>query len=144
MVDIHLHWLWHMGPKAIVGVTKAISLCGEKDLPPEQIAVELEQATCERCKQITTEIKEATPPPPPAPNPIERMKGKRYVYNIPDGSLTIRLLVEHNPKKIGSAAAERFRVVMNHDGKTVQEFLSAGGNPETLKNAMRDNYVEVE
>lgn len=137
---IHLHWLWHMGPKAIVGVTKAISLCGEKDLTPDDIAVDLEQATCERCQQIATEVKQETPTAPI----VATEKKVRPVHNIPDGALTIRMLVEHNIKKVRSGAFDRFKMLMEYDGRKVQEFLAAGGNPETLKNAMRDGYAEVE
>jgi hypothetical protein len=138
---IHLHWLWHMGPKAVLGLTKGISLCSQKDLPPSQIAVDLEVATCERCKQIATQIKEETPPPPMA---IIGAQKPKAVVNIPDGEAIIRMKVKHNVRKPGSGAAERFRVLLDHDGKKVQEFISAGGNPETLKNAIKDGNAEVE
>jgi len=136
---IHLHWLWHMGEKAIHQVTKGISLCGAKELPPSDFVVALDDATCERCKQIATQIKEETPPPP-----IIGVQKPKAVVNIPDGDAIIRMKVKHNVRKPGSGAAERFRVLLDHDGKKVQEFISAGGNPETLKNAIKDGNAEVE
>jgi hypothetical protein len=140
---IHLHWLWHMGPKAVHQVTKGMSLCGEKDLPPGDFVVALEDATCERCKEIATTIKTEPPPPLAAEPPRRFQKGVKIAWT-PDGSAIIKMIVKHNVKKIGSAAAERFRILLDHDGKTVQEFLSAGGNVETLRNAIKDENAEIE
>jgi hypothetical protein len=137
---IHLHWLWHMGPRAIHQVTKGMSLCGARDLPPGDFVIILEDATCERCREIATNIKEETPPEPTAVITAQKPK----VVNIPDGDAVIKMKVKHNIRKPGSGAAERFRVLLDHDGKRVQEFILAGGNPETLKNAIKDGNAEVE
>src|SRR5580765_6389665 len=137
MADIiHLHWLWHLGPKAIHQVTKGMSLCGEKDLPPGDFVIALDDATCERCKEIATTIKTEAPPS----LSTEKPTGQRFQKGVkigwtPDGSARIKMIVKHNIKKVGSAAAERFRILLDHDGKTVQEFLSACGKFETLRNA---------
>jgi len=148
MTDIHLHWLWHMGPKAVHQVTKGISLCGEKDLPEGDFVVELENATCERCKEIATTIKTEVPPladKPPTTGSLGRrfQKGVKIGW-VPEPQSIIKMLVKHNPKKAGSAAAERFRILLDHDGKTAQEFIEAGGNVETFRNAIKDGFAENE
>jgi len=61
--------------------------------------------------------------------------------DVPSG--TIRVANGTNPKKAGSGAAKRWDLLFSHDGKTVAEFLAAGGNPETLANAMTKGNVEV-
>lgn len=61
--------------------------------------------------------------------------------DVPTG--TIRVANGTNPKKPGSGAAKRWDLLFSHDGKTVDEFVAAGGNPETLANAMAKGNVEV-
>jgi hypothetical protein len=34
-------------------------------------------------------------------------------------------------------------LLLKHDGKTIQQFLDAGGNPETLANAIKEKLVET-
>jgi hypothetical protein len=138
---IHLHWLWHMGPKTAEGVTKGASLCGKLKLPRDKFVSFKEDATCERCLQLAIRVKSEEPSPPPKQTPQQMIK---KVKNVPDGAGTIKMLVKTNIKKPGSGQATRFGVLLRHDGKTVKEFLAAGGNPETLKNAIKDGNAEIE
>lgn len=64
--------------------------------------------------------------------------------DVPSGKLS--LLNGTNPKKPGSAAAARWQLLFDHAGKgsTVEQFLTAGGNAETLANAMAKGNVKVE
>ena len=61
--------------------------------------------------------------------------------DVPTG--TIHVVNGTNPKKAGSGAAKRWDLLFSHDGKTVDQFITAGGNPETLANAMAKGNVEV-
>lgn len=48
-----------------------------------------------------------------------------------------------NPKHEGSSAYERWELVRTSSGKTVMEFLAAGGNPTSLRNAIAKGRVEL-
>jgi hypothetical protein len=50
-----------------------------------------------------------------------------------------------NPKKAGSGAYARWTLMFTHcdRGSTVGEFLAAGGNPETLRNAIIKGFAAV-
>jgi hypothetical protein len=48
-----------------------------------------------------------------------------------------------NPKKAGSGAHDRWKLLMDHDKKTVAQFLSAEGNPVTLKNAIAGGFASL-
>ena len=47
--DVHLHWAYQKGPAQLRGVTRAISLCGTKDLPRAKVTSFPEEATCKEC-----------------------------------------------------------------------------------------------
>ena len=49
-----------------------------------------------------------------------------------------------NPKKPGSSAHARWELLIKHSGKTVGDFLAAGGNPVTLKNALDRKSAALE
>lgn len=53
-----------------------------------------------------------------------------------DDDSVIEMLAKENPRKPGSGAHARFDVLMRHGGKTVGEYKAAGGNTETLENAI--------
>lgn len=48
-----------------------------------------------------------------------------------------------NPKREGSDAFARWELLKKYDGKTVAEFLAAGGNPTTLRNAVKRKHVKL-
>lgn len=48
-----------------------------------------------------------------------------------------------NPKHEGSAAHERWNLLLRCDGKTVAEFLRDRGNPTTLRNAVARGVVQL-
>jgi hypothetical protein len=49
-----------------------------------------------------------------------------------------------NPKKEGTSAHKRWTLLMQHDGRTVGEYLKAKGNPTTLTNAIKSGHVTFE
>lgn len=51
---VHLYWLWHRGPSAIAGVTRAISICGAKSLPRTLVTLDPKEATCPKCKRLAS------------------------------------------------------------------------------------------
>jgi hypothetical protein len=53
------------------------------------------------------------------------------------------VLVPRNPRKPGTGKYERMALLLKHNGKTVEEFVEAEGNLETLKNAIKEQIVEV-
>lgn len=72
------------------------------------------------------------------------MRAAKPKGDVPSGVLS--LLNGTNPKKPGSSAAGRWALLFEHAGKgsTVAAFIEAGGNPETLGNAMAKGHVKVE
>jgi hypothetical protein len=136
---VHLHWLWRKGPMASKNVTLGTSACGVYRLLPGQFTAHLADTTCDTCKEIAKQVPLVATPP--APNNEVISLRKRGSINE---SGIIKLLVKHNPRKAGTPKHSRMAILMQHNGKTVKEFLKAGGNPLTLKNAMKENLVEVE
>jgi hypothetical protein len=49
-----------------------------------------------------------------------------------------------NPKKEGTAAHKRWEMLIAHEGKTVDAYQKARGNPTTLKNAILSGHVTLE
>lgn len=48
----------------------------------------------------------------------------------------IHVLIKKNPRQEGSGAYDRMNVLMKHNGRSFADFVQAGGNPTTLKNAI--------
>jgi len=69
---------------------------------------------------------------------------KRAVANGLPMEAKIKLVDDKNPKKEGSDAHFRWNLLFQHDGKTVGAFIGQGGNPTTLKNAVKRGNVKVE
>jgi hypothetical protein len=72
--------------------------------------------------------------------PPVKAKGEKPQF---DESAVIRWLGDGNPKKAGTGAHARWDVLIRHGGKTVGEFLAAGGNPVTLQNAILQKRAEL-
>lgn len=72
-------------------------------------------------------------------------KVERAGVELPDDGVLARLR-QGNPKKEGSAAHKRWVLMFEHcdKGSSVKEFLAAGGNPETLRNACLKGWAKVE
>lgn len=60
-----------------------------------------------------------------------------------DPSASLTVVNAANPKKAGSAAHGRWALLLEGGHATVQAFLDAKGNPETLKNAVAKGYVKL-
>lgn len=54
----------------------------------------------------------------------------------------IRLNVEENPKRLGSAAYERFAAY--EDGMTVNDYFAKGGRPEDIRWDLEHHYIKLE
>jgi hypothetical protein len=76
--------------------------------------------------------------PKQKPAVIGHLEDKDFFY---PGSI-IRVLLKKNPSS--GARGLRVDVVFAHHGKTVQQFLDAGGNPTTLKNCEKAKWITVE
>jgi len=60
-----------------------------------------------------------------------------------DQKTAVILFEGENPKKEGTAPHKRWELLVQHHEKTVAEFLEAGGNPVTLKNAIASGYATL-
>jgi hypothetical protein len=56
----------------------------------------------------------------------------------------IKLLTPANPQSAGSSKHKRWSVVWQYGGKPWEQYRDAGGNPDTLRNAVKQKYVEVQ
>jgi hypothetical protein len=68
----------------------------------------------------------------------------RQAVDLPQDGVLARAR-DGNPKKEGSAAHRRWALMFEHceRGSTVREFLAAGGNAETLRNATLKGFAQV-
>lgn len=83
---------------------------------------------------ITTTVQEI----PQVTPTTERKQFQRKMLPHP----IIRLLVEDNPKRLGSSAYTRF--THYEDGITVEEYFKRGGRPEDLKWDEEHHYIKLE
>ncbi len=60
-----------------------------------------------------------------------------------DESAKISVKVKENPCREGTAKFKRYETLLSHNGKTVATYLSHKGNPDTLRNAIRNKIVSV-
>jgi hypothetical protein len=60
-----------------------------------------------------------------------------------DESAKITMLVSENPRREGTGAHERFKLLMRWGGKTVGGFLKAGGKRSTLNRAVAEKVAKV-
>lgn len=140
---MHLYWAWTK-PEMAKGVTKGIVLCGVNLVPQDQFTVELKKVTCKECLAMSKRKPEPAPVKKEEPKaPALKGLNARGKLEYP-ASAVIVMAIKHNIRKAGSAKAERFQVLLNHNGKTYGEYIKAGGNPLTLKNAVNDFLCEVQ
>lgn len=71
-----------------------------------------------------------------APRPV----GKASDADTLPKDATIAILKAHG-RKPGTGKWQRAELVVAHKGQTVAAFLTAGGNPTTLKNAVKEKWV---
>jgi hypothetical protein len=161
---VHLHCLWHLGAaRSTAGVVSGIVLCGQKGLPKGHFTADVKAVTCPACLQRAT-----APPPAPgavgagaapgapaagglghptghlaAPAPALRNTNARGKASYPAGAVIV-MAIKHNIRKAGTAKHARFAVLLAHHGKTYGEYLKAGGNAETLRNAVNEALCEVQ
>lgn len=136
-------------------ISIGIALCGAQRVPRGQFILDPEAVTCQRCLQRAKDGPPKAPPPPPlGPPPAAAASVGRggRAATTPKGRNTpipapangrIVALVQRNPRKQGTGKHARMAVLLQHNGKTVDEYAKAGGNLETLKNAMKEGIVEV-
>jgi hypothetical protein len=55
----------------------------------------------------------------------------------------ITVVAAENPRREGTAPHDRFKVVMKHNGKTVGQFLKAGGETRALRRAVSEKLAKV-
>jgi len=150
-VIVHAHALWFM-PRGLDRVGLAMSMCGTRDLVPSkgEVTADLKVVTCKVCLARVAKAKEVAKAPPPAPVPTKKIitavvngsGAKAAEWTWPAGA-RLHLLTKQNPCKQGTAKHARWAIVFAHHDKTVQDYRDAKGNPETLRNALRDKIVEI-
>jgi hypothetical protein len=142
---VHLYWAFRQENRfsLLKHASSCYAVCGTGNLPPDEVTIDRKQVTCPKCKLSPTE----RPKPEPEekvvtpPDATRRMpKGK---WPWPPGG-KIHLLSPRNPQTQGSSKHKRWAVVWAHDGKTWEAFRDAGGNPETLKNVIKEKLAEIQ
>jgi len=145
-IEIHLHWTRSQPSKWVdlQEISAGIAICGVKNLPRGMFVLDDKKATCERClelaKRTPAEMQPLFSKTTPKPLSVPSQK-KVPLQTPPDGYIVT--LVKHNPRKVGTGKFERMALLLKFDGKSVAEFAAAGGNLETLKNAVTEGLVEV-
>ena len=85
-----------------------------------------------------------TPPTKPAKAEKEKkeptVRRSKFEEIYPPAA-AVTLLVKENPKKEGSAARERFQYYFS--GKTVQDYLTAGGTFQDIAYDVGRNFISV-
>jgi hypothetical protein len=150
---IHLYSHWRQGTGGFAGIINASGLCGAKNLLREQMTVKLAEATCPRCLAKAKEAKapkveERKKAKETTEEPIvekEKKRGRSSGGEWPYAAgAVIKLLTSRNPTKPGTAKHKRWSILFAHNGKTWEEYRDAGGNPDTLKNALKSkDLVEL-
>jgi hypothetical protein len=149
---IHLHYGWDDAkqtksiPLKVISI--GIAVCGAKGLPRGTFVNEPKQVTCPAC---VARYKQGPATPSPAPEPAPEPKPEpppKPVKSAPPvkgapTTGTITALVKHNPRKPGSGKFDRMSLLLKHNGQSVEAFAAAGGNLETLRNAIREGIVSV-
>lgn len=130
---IHLHENWRELDD-LAEDTKLVALCGAKKLQRWQFEFKRARATCGDCLARASRVKLAK-----VLSGKEKKPARGLLSLSPDG--VIHMLIKNNPFK--GAKAERFNKIKEHNGKTVQEFTTNGGNMEALSNRVKDKMVEV-
>ena len=115
-----------------------IGLCGAQKLPRGRFVRDPETVTCNRCLQLAKNG--PRPQPDPAPEP-PLPPTKRAVKGTPSGVIVAK--IKQNPRKRNTMKYDRMALLLKFDGKTVKEFAAAEGNLETLRNAIKENIVEI-
>jgi hypothetical protein len=153
---VHLHWLWHRGERGVLsGLKLGFAACGAGKVSMEQFTHEVKKANCPACHTYAKSYKAAlTAMPAAAPSGARgKLNGQGLGHPsaaAPKGSRkaapaqgTIKALTPRNPRKPGTGKHARMALLLKHNGKTVKEFGEAGGNMQTLKNAIKEKIVEV-
>lgn len=73
------------------------------------------------------------------------LKAEKVKENAADLNVeaVIKRLKDTNPKTANTGPWKRWELMFRHNGKTIRDFLANGGNPTTLKNAIKSGYVEA-
>jgi hypothetical protein len=140
---IHLHWGWNDAAAnkrdPLHTISIGIACCGAQNLERGFFVNDLEAVTCPACLEKAKAAPSRPSPPPPEPETVVH-KAKASTGN---GKGVIMVLVPRNPRKPGTGKYERMALLLKHNGKTVAEFAEVGGNLETLRNAIKEQIVEV-
>lgn len=142
---IHLHWGWNDPAQVkrdpLHTISIGIACCGAQNIPRGFFVNDPEAITCKACMEKAKNAPKriVEPPPPPKPEAVAA-KAKASASNAKG---VIMALVPRNPRKPGTGKFERMALLLKHNGKTVDDFAKAGGNLETLRNAIKEQIVEV-
>lgn len=74
----------------------------------------------------------------------QQSKKSKEAAAVLSETAVIKILTEGNPRKPGTGAHARFEKLREFNGKTVGAYAAAGGNLETLTNAIKDKRAAAE
>jgi hypothetical protein len=121
------------------------------DLTPEQRAAqaamerrEVEMATTTRGRAQTEDEKKESRVIAKVRAEADIAKRSRQADVKLDANSRIKMLTKDNWRKAGSGAHSRAALLISYDGKTVEDYAAAGGNLETLTNAISAKRAELE
>jgi hypothetical protein len=98
----------------------------------------VELADVEHARRVISEFE-----PTPEPEGGGKFRGPAVPQHDP--ALVVGWVKgKQNPKRPGSGAHARWELVKQHSGRSVGAFLAAGGNAETLHNAVKTGCVTLE
>jgi hypothetical protein len=102
--------------------------------PVEKAGAAPQDGEAERAQRVRSEL--AAQKPPKAP------RGSKKGEGIDEAGI-ITMLTNENPRKPGTGAYTRFEQLRSFAGKTVRDYKAAGGNMETLDNAIAAKRAQV-
>lgn len=143
---IHLNYIW---PTVMTNTTSFAGMCGMQNLHRGQVTNDKSKITCPRCSTAAAtnsltalDATRAAPAKAKAPVRARGGRGMGKAWPWPPGA-KLHLLTQINPVRPGSAKHTRWAMMFTHDDKSWEEFKAAGGNLETLQNAILQKVVEV-
>jgi hypothetical protein len=133
---VHLHWAFRNGPERN-NIAKAASACGAYGLLKGEWTPHVGDATCPTCLEKARRAPE--PERAPAPEPVAKVLRGDWSFE-PGAIITV---LKDNPQKPGTPKHFRWDQIWKHAGHKWERYRDDGGNPTTLRNAIKNNYARI-
>jgi hypothetical protein len=141
---VHLWWMFRdPNVERHRAVTRIfVAECGVGKLTAEQITTDRDAVTCPRCREAKTVRPEPEAPikARTAPDATRRQPLGKWPYAAGE---KIYILNPRNPQRPGSQKHKRWALVWKYGGESWEEYRDAGGNPDTLRNVIKEKLAEV-